>query len=237
MKISLLQLESNFSISRLFKHEYGAKVVAFVNPYSFIRMDKELSQAQADEVDFYFTDSMLMQKASNFVGNKVSVASFDFSSIASKVFDYAQERNLPIAIIGGRPCEIKKFNNTLQHRWPNLQICFSRHGFDFNEDSLMNDIVETHPSIVLLGLGSPLQERLAIRLKSFIKHKSVIFTCGGFISQTAIKPDYYHPIIIKLNMRWMQRFFLEKHTRSRIVKEYALFIYKFICFYLRTSKK
>ena len=84
------------------------------------------------------------------------------------------------------------------------------------------------PEVVLVGMGTPYQERFSINLKQQLNNPAVIITCGGFLTQTSIKPDYYHPVVKKLGLRWLQRMILHKHVRERVLNKYPKFTVSYL---------
>ena len=77
-------------------------------------------------------------------------------------------------------------------------------------------------------MGTPIQEDFAIYCLQNSKFIKKAVTCGGFITQTAIKGDYYHPLIKKLGLRWLQRAYLHKHVRDRLFRVYPKFIFSYL---------
>lgn len=73
--------------------------------------------------------------------------------------------------------------------------------------------------IVLIGMGSPLQEKIGIELFERFGH-SLFVSCGAFISQYSQSGIYYPKRISKLHLRWLYRF-VKEGTWIRIP---ALFI-------------
>lgn len=78
-------------------------------------------------------------------------------------------------------------------------------------------------------MGSPYQENFSISLKNSFGNSrlKLIITCGGFLTQTSIKTDYYHPIIKKTGLRWLQRMVMHKHVRDKVFSKYPSFILKY----------
>jgi N-acetylglucosaminyldiphosphoundecaprenol N-acetyl-beta-D-mannosaminyltransferase len=75
-------------------------------------------------------------------------------------------------------------------------------------------------------MGTPAQEEFAV----FLKTEGIvanIFTCGGFISQTAIRTYYYHKFG-KGKLRWLQRAIEFKHIRKRLLFDYPINIIRYI---------
>ncbi len=77
-----------------------------------------------------------------------------------------------------------------------------------------------------MAMGAPLQEIAAAKIHEKNNHKLVI-TCGGFITQTSIKDDYYHPMSKKLGLRWLQRIVMHKHVRDKVLKKYPSFVIRY----------
>jgi UDP-N-acetyl-D-mannosaminuronic acid transferase (WecB/TagA/CpsF family) len=74
--------------------------------------------------------------------------------------------------------------------------------------------------VAILGLGSPIQEEFLADLVS-AGFLGKIYTCGGFLHQTARgRLDYYPPVINSLGLRWMYRMLCEPHVFWRTLKYY-----------------
>lgn len=55
--------------------------------------------------------------------------------------------------------------------------------------------------ILIIGMGSPYQEKFAVKIKKENINIPLTFTCGGFLTQTSIKADYYHPLVKKFGFK------------------------------------
>ena len=84
-------------------------------------------------------------------------------------------------------------------------------------------------NFIVVGIGSPLQEKYALEIVSFLKknsYRGVILTCGGFITQTAISKrknrEFYPFWIDKLNLRWFYRCFKQPYVLKRIILNYPI---------------
>ena len=93
-------------------------------------------------------------------------------------------------------------------------------------DHLLRDVVSAvseggRDVMLVLGLGAPLQEKMAVQIKRRFwgRRRVKIMTCGGFISQTALKGgDFYPWWIDRLNLRCLWRCYKEPH----VIKRYLL---------------
>ncbi|TLX45311.1 teichoic acid biosynthesis protein A [Pseudoalteromonas phenolica] len=202
--------------------------ISFLNPFSYSVLMKAKFEQIANDIDFYFSDGALLCKLHSIRYKYIERASFDFSSIAENVLVFAEKNNLPIALIGAKGPEINVANQRLKEIYPELNIMFYRNGYVDDRQKLLEDLDAVKPKLIILGMGTPYQEDMASFLKRNLEFPCVMITCGGFLTQTSIKADYYYPIIKKLGLRWLQRVVMHKHVRDRVLKDYPSFIYKYV---------
>lgn len=203
------------------------RIISFVNPFSF----QVLLQRQdvLDAVDDWYSDGALLCRTIRAGhGCPLPRYSFDFSSIADGVFAHAVQTDAAVALFGG--AEIEATRSYLQERYPQLRIAWSRHGFFDNaaeRADALRDLVASGAEIVILGMGTPLQEDVAIELRALAEVEDapmqVIFTCGGFLSQTAQGGDYYPDFIKRTGLRWVYRAMKHSHVRKRLLVDYPRF--------------
>ncbi|MUL16627.1 WecB/TagA/CpsF family glycosyltransferase [Aliivibrio fischeri] len=208
--------------------------VSFINPYSYfiIRNRKDL----VDKINLYFVDGSLLVLLNNlFFINKIDRISFDFSSIAGRVFSLANDKGMNVVLVGGSEVELSDCVNYLEERYSQINYKYSRNGF-FSSESEMIEYLSGLPrdlDLLICGMGTPLQEDFIILASKYTKAK-VLFTCGGFISQTGSKGDFYHPFIKKTGLRWLQRAIESKHVRKRLLYDYPIFLMKYL--YIRLNE-
>jgi len=226
-----LKIQSKDSFFRLLGNSNSdTKLVTFVNPFSydvFLKYPELLPDFEALFVD----GSLLVLMHNIFHKQKISRLSFDFTSIAGDVFSHCQDKNLSIAFIGATEDELPIALRNILSIHSKLNISYSRNGY-FNDEidyqKCIDDLKESKSDIVVIGMGSPLQEKFSIMLKHANTNISCVFTCGGFLTQTAISCEYYHPIIKKLGLRWLQRAVMHDFVRERLVKHYPVFVVKYL---------
>lgn len=212
------------------------KVVSFVNPFSYYIL---LDSVVLDDIDLLFSDGALHTFLHKLLISKTKFtrASFDYSSIANNTLSDSELNDKEVAIIGGSKSEILKAKENILKRYPLIKISYERDGF-FHSESDYSDCFDNLESakVVIVGMGTPLQEEVCSKIKKKYPTGKLIFTCGGFLTQTAIRSNYYHPIIKKFGLRWLQRAYMHKHVRRRLMKEYPAFIVKYILKHLLSNK-
>jgi N-acetylglucosaminyldiphosphoundecaprenol N-acetyl-beta-D-mannosaminyltransferase len=207
----------------------SAVIITFVNTFSYYQLLD--SDCALDKIDHIFVDGSLHVKFHNiFNKNKANRASFDFSSIADDFFVYAVKQEMNIAIIGATENEIATAVSNLRNKYTGLRIVYFRNGY-FHDEAERRDLYAVlgtqQIDTVIIGMGTPSQEQLAIYLKDQ-GLSAYIFTCGGFISQTARNVDYYHDITKKRDLRWLQRAIEFKHIRKRLLVNYPINIIRYL---------
>jgi len=210
-------------------------VVSFVNPFSYKQLLNEPSLIE--HIDSFFVDGFLLVRFHSLFVERIRRASFDYSSIASDFFHLAIEKNASIAVIGAKEEELVPAVQTINTQFPALDICYARNGYIDDKEAVLQELDKTKPRIVLLGMGTPYQERFATFLKANLKQPTLVITCGGFLTQTSIRADYYHPLVKKLGLRWLQRMIMHQHVRERVVKEYPKFVLHYVSTHLQSKAK
>lgn len=211
-------------------HEDGLPLVAtFVNPFSY-----QLLADRAELLSYFnliLSDGILHTKLHNYYcKNKIDRVSFDLSSIANDVLERASEKALKVAFIGGKQSHIEVLEENLLRLFPNLIVSYTSNGYmdESKKIECITELKSCSPDIVIVGMGTPLQEEFLIScIKNGVEAKE-FYTCGGFIEQTATKGDYYHPVVKKLGLRWLQRAVMHSHVRKRLIIDYPRFVYKYI---------
>ncbi len=153
------------------------------------------------------------------------------TSIATSLFQYSISEKKTIYLIGATTVQIERTVEILQNRFPELQIAGYRNGFFSSENEIQKtckEIIRLKPDYVIAGMGTPLQEMFLLQLKGCC-YKGIGFTCGSFISQLSMRGVAYYPKWTnKYNLRFLYRFYKEKHTRKRYLKAVFLFPFYFI---------
>jgi N-acetylglucosaminyldiphosphoundecaprenol N-acetyl-beta-D-mannosaminyltransferase len=134
--------------------------------------------------------------------------------------DEAARKALPIVLVGGAPTVAETCAQALRSAHPSLSIPVVEHGFLAERDvpALVQRIRDVGPCVVLVGMGSPHQERWALRWLSELPLATVL-TVGGLF-------DFYSgripraPVFLReAGLEWAFRWAQEPR---RMTKRYAL---------------
>ncbi len=213
----------NLAVERLLKRTN--QIYTFLNPVSYLtarRSEELFGQFDGILVDGYF----LAIAISFLYGKVIKRRSFDMTSIAISLFQYSTSEKKTIYLIGATQDEIERAVKVLKKQFSELRIIGYRNGFFSSDNEMLKtceSVARLNPDYVIAGMGILLQEKFLLQLKN-CGYKGIGFTCGGFITQLSMKGiAYYLSWADKYNLRFIYRFYKEKHTRKRYLKAAFLF--------------
>lgn len=206
------------------------RVYTFLNPVSYLTaLDNKDLFGQMDGI---FADGSLLVKAVRLVyGVKVTRRSFDMTSMAPELFDFAEREGKSVYIVASKQEQVERAVEIFRERYPRLIVSGARNGYFASEEELVSEarrIVKISPDFLIVGMGALAQERFLLRVRQQ-GFAGTGFTCGGFIHQTSMNEiDYYPAWVDRMNLRFLYRMAKEKHTRTRYFKAAFLFPVRFM---------
>ena len=219
-----------------FNYLQKGSIYTFLNPVSYLDAIKH--KGLFTQYDGIFADGGLLVKAVKFFyGKTIQRRSFDMTSLAPLLFDYAQDNGKSIAIVASKQESIEQAVKILIAKYPKLSILYFRNGyFNTNKEKMatVHKIILLKPDFLSVGMGIVKQEDFLLKVKD-AGYLGVGFTCGGFIHQIAKdKAEYYPEWIDKHGLRFIYRMYKEPHTRYRYFK--TAFVFPIIFLRERLSK-
>lgn len=206
------------------------KIYTFLNPVSYLSAldNKELF----NKFDGIFADGSILVSAIKMVyGQNVTRRSFDMTSMAPELLNYAEANGKSIYIVASKQEQVEKAVDIFKERYPRLILAGYRNGYFASEEEMnieVKKIAEINPDFVIVGMGILMQERFLLKVKE-AGYKGIGFTCGGFIHQTAKNEiDYYPAWVNRMNVRFIYRMYKEPHTRKRYLQAALVFPARFI---------
>lgn len=196
--------------------EKGQHIICTPNP-------EIVMEAQNDDklmnilksADLVVPDGIGIVWASKYSEKKLTerVAGYD---LVQKLFDEVKDTEHTVYFFGGAPGVSLAAAKKMEQKYPNLKIVGGHNGyFDEKEEKrILNDIKKLSPSILLVGLGSPKQEKWIYENIRLTNVKVAIGVGGSFdVMSGKIKraPD----IFCKMGLEWFYRLVTQP---SRIVR-------------------
>ena len=217
---------------------YNNKLTTFVNLYSY-----KCLRARPDLLRYFdniHIDGIALKALIQiFYKRKLPRISFDFTSLAQKIFFSAEREAKTIFLIGAKENEIILSIQNIISKYPALKLAGFRNGY-FESVQEYTDVIKNifrlNPDFVIAGMGTPLQEKFLMDLKR-LGWQGTGFTCGGFLHQTASKTKYYPDWTDKLNLRWAYRIYDEPYLIKRYLVDYLIGLFLFIKDYYKWSKR
>ena len=210
--------------------ESKSRIYTFLNPVSYLTAldNKELFSS----FDGIFADGSILVKAIKAVyGKSVARRSFDMTSMAPELLQYAEENGKTIYIVASQQKQVEKAVNIFNENYPNLKFVGYRNGYFSSEkeqDDEVRHIVDINPNFLIVGMGVLMQEKFLLKVKN-AGYNGIGFTCGGFIHQIAKNEINYYPAWVdRMNLRFIYRMYKEPHTRKRYLQAALLFPARFI---------
>lgn len=195
------------------------RIYTCVNPFSYHLVRK--NQDVYNKMSGLYVDGMLMCKVINLMWRrKIPRLSFDMAGMAVDLFRRLNDKDNEetIYFVGAKQQELEKSVAEIKKANPNMKVAGYRNGYFLlpeDREREIQRIVSLNPDFVLVGMGSPIQERFCIDLKE-AGYKGIAFTCGGFLHQTADGINYYPKWVNKYNLRAFYRLFHEKGLWGRL---------------------
>lgn len=199
-----------------------ARTVTFINPYSLLKIHN--SKLDLNKFDKICIDGVGLKIFLNLVfrGLEIQRQSFDFTSVASLVFSDAKDEAQRGFILGSDQASNDKFLSRMTYMFPEISLDGRSGYFDGAEDlsQTLSSLAASNYDYIVIGMGAVKQEEVAIALMDF-GFQGRIYTCGGFIHQTALGGGHYYPKWMDmLNLRFAYRMYREPTTILRYLVDY-----------------
>lgn len=211
--------------------EEKGRIYTFLNPVSYL--DALKHKDLFGQFDGIFADGSLLVAAIKMCyGVKVTRRSFDMTSVAPQLLEYAQREGKSIYIVASRQEQVERTVEIFKEHYDGIHIIGYRNGY-FTDDKAMDEeakhITDLNPDFLVVGMGAIMQEKFLLKVKA-AGYQGIGFTCGGFIHQTASNEteDYYPEWVDNMNIRFLYRMWKEPHTRKRYLMAGLIFPVRFV---------
>lgn len=222
-------------VKELLPESNKSKYITFLNPFYIEKYSQMVDLYK--RFDYICSDGMVPIQLNKIWGKKKSWrCSFDMSGLAGEVFQWLVKHNDSVYFLGTTQDKLERFVEVLQKSFPSLNIVGTHHGYiKGQEDEVVAEIIKLKPTVVVIGMGAPLQDQFAMRLRD-AGFQGTIYTCGGFMHQTSERLNYYPAWINRWNLRTFYRLTRERYVWGRVIKYYPKFIIKYSLFLLFGGK-
>jgi N-acetylglucosaminyldiphosphoundecaprenol N-acetyl-beta-D-mannosaminyltransferase len=131
-----------------------------------------------NSADILYADGIGLELAARLHGLNVreNLAGTDF---LPTLLRWASQNGISLYFLGGTPEVVRRAAHQAVQQNGSLRLHGYHHGFFRDDDVIIEDINIKEPSLLLVGLGSPLQEKWVHDNRLRLKARNVI-TVGGF---------------------------------------------------------
>lgn len=217
------------TIVRLFAahpNEGPARQILFTNVHSmYLAYHNRKFQQTVNAADLVLPDGSGLKFAGQVYGTPV-LENLNGTDFTPKVLEIGQQEQWTVYLLGSKPGVIEFCRDRISSAFPALRIVGSRHGYfsDAEENAIVDEINAVQPNILLVALGSPLQEMWIARNAGRLNTGACLAVGGlfDFISGTRRRAPF---LIRKLGMEWIFRFLQDPKAKwNRIFIEIPWFI-------------
>lgn len=156
--------------------------------------------------------------------NAQRIAGIEFSH---KLIEECSKRNFPVGLIGAKPNIIQKASENLKAEFPSLDMVYIQDGYFKDKDTVLNQLQEKAPKLVLVALGSPKQEEFIKEARKLMPQSVMVGVGGSFdvwSGEVQRAPEIYQ----KLGLEWLYRTIKEPQRVKRIFPNLPRFIFRVI---------
>jgi exopolysaccharide biosynthesis WecB/TagA/CpsF family protein len=203
------------SIQYLVRNNDQVTTYTWVNHFSCLQ--NMTSNIDISDFNFVGIDGELLAKIMRFKGK---------TTAADRVLPLVLTEPLRVVLIGGTQKQVAKRIEVMNRKFPNAKIVGNYDGYSFNllSTDFGQSLFSDKPDLIVVGIGSPAQDALAIFLKrcsveSGLNGHAVILTCGGWLDQILFD-SYYPRWSYKLKSNWIIRLIREP---ARLWKRYTIY--------------
>lgn len=202
--------------------------VVTINPEIIEFANKDVNFADIlKNADFVIPDGVGIKIALKLKGiQQEQIPGIEF---AKEAINICEKNNKKIALIGAKEEVIQQAKNNLKNEHQNLNICYSRNGYftKDEENEIINELVNSQPTLVLVALGAPKQDLFIKSCKE--KYKNAIYIgVGGSFDVWAGKVERAPETFRKIGCEWLYRTIKQPERLKRIYKTLPIFLFKAI---------
>lgn len=197
-----------------------------INPEMIINASKNSDfKAIVNNSDLNIADGVGVKIALKLKG--ININQIRGIDLSRNLINLAAQKNYKVAFLGAKEEVINKTVENFKQKYTNLNVVYQRNGYFDNIDIILDEIEKACPQLLLVGLGSPLQEEVIVKLNKRLNGCVMIGVGGSFDVFSGLKKE--SPVIFqKLGLEWLYRTLKEPKRLKRIFPTLPLFLIKCI---------
>lgn len=189
------------------------------NPLKVAMASKQPSLLHAlESADILIPDGIGITIAARLIGQVRLGERVTGVNLIRELVALADRKGYKVFFLGARPGVAEQAVNNLKAEYPQLRIAGTADGYFRREDeeAIVSMINSTHPDILFVCMGSPIQELFLQRNRSVI-HVPICAGGGGSLDVYSEKVKRSPLIFQRLGIEWLYRLFKEPRRAKRII--------------------
>lgn len=159
------------------------------------------------------------------------VAGFD---LICALFDKIKNKDINVFLLGSKDYIVKKAKEMIEKTYEGIKICGIHHGYFIkddklkkNEEKVIKKINESNTNLLIVCLGSPLQEKWIYKNRNKIK-ANVAIAAGGALDVLSGYKKRAPKEFINLKLEWLYRIIKEptRIKRAVVLPKFTFFVLK-----------
>ncbi len=200
--------------------------IYFVNVHSiFLALQNHKLMEQLNNASLTLADGSGLDWAGKILDQPI-LENLNGTDFTPKVLEMAQKENWSVYFLGAGEEVIEKAQQRIRNDFPELEIAGYHHGYFRAEEErlIIDDINKCKPDILLVGMGSPVQENWIWERREEL-NVSAAFAIGGLFDFLAGEFPRAPLWMRKIGLEWVYRFWNDPGSKwKRVLIEIPLFL-------------
>lgn len=207
---------------KLMNKEKTFIITANPETYMISNKDSELKEIISNSDNIVVPDGIAVVKTANYLGYNIKerITGIELSQYLLEV---ANKNKYKVYLFGSTDEVITRLKKLIEKEYANIKLVGATNGYVEDKDSVMNNIKELSPDILMVALGIPLQEKIINKhIKDF--KKGVFIGVGGSFDVISGIKKRAPRIFIKFNLEWLYRILKEPKRIIKFIKYNITFV-------------
>lgn len=212
-------------VKQLFEKKTAAHIITLNPEMIMYAQENDEFKEIINEAELIVPDGVGVTIALKFLGIKQErIPGIDFSY---KLLEYCAQNNLKVALVGSKEGVAQRAKEKLCEKIEGLDIVFVYNGYFCDDDKILKKLEDCSVDLLLLGLGSPRQEKLIYNYKKILK-STIMIGVGGSFDVLSENVKRAPKIFQRVGLEWLYRLVIEPSRFGRMFPTLPLFLLKVI---------
>jgi len=221
-------------------------LVSIANPNYVMAAQRDVGlRENINSFDLNLADGWGVVLAARVLGRRLP-SRMAVDDLTDDLFGPAAEGAWRVYLLGCAPGVAPKAGDNVEKWYPGVHIVGTQHGHwgavdgripAAHADRLVAEINEVKPDIMLVGLGTPLQQAFIMENRDRLE-VPVMMTCGAYFEHLAERREWYPGWVLKLRIGFLYRFYRDpKRLWYRYTVELGSYLLRLASFRLRSRRR